>query len=296
MILNVSGRTDIVAFYTEWFMNRVEEGFVDVRNPFNPKLVSRINFSDVDAILFCTKNPIPIVKYLNKINKPILFHITITSYKQDIEPNVPNKNKIITAIKEISKIIGKDNIYIRYDPVFLNDKYTLEYHIKAFDKLCKLLNGYTNHIIVSFLDDYKNVRKNKFILNSRKLTEEDYQKIGLNFSKSAKDNRMTVQTCCEKINLEEYGFIKNDCLSHELAYKLTGKANFKKWQARKRKECNCVEMVDIGAYNSCNHLCRYCYANFNEKQVAKNIQLHDKKSSLLIGKLENDDIIKPRIK
>ena len=87
MILNVSGRTDVVAFYTEWFMNRYHEGFLDVRNPINPKLVSRIYFKDVDAIIFCTKNPRPIINYLDKIDKPILFHITLTPYKKDLEPN-----------------------------------------------------------------------------------------------------------------------------------------------------------------------------------------------------------------
>ena len=123
MILNISGRTDIVAFYTKWFMNRYKEGYVDVRNPFNNKLVSRINFRNVDAILFCTKNPIPILKEIPKIKKPIIFHVTLTPYKEDIEPNVPDKKQIIEAIKKISDIIGKDKIIVRYDPIFLNDKY-----------------------------------------------------------------------------------------------------------------------------------------------------------------------------
>ena len=143
MILNVSGRTDIVAFYSKWFMNRYHAGYVDVRNPFNPNLVSRIQFDNVDAIMFCTKNPIPIINHLKEINKPIIFHITLTPYKKDIEPNVPNKKTIIEAIKEISNIIGIDNIYIRYDPVFLSDKYNLDYHKKAFEKICSLLEGYT---------------------------------------------------------------------------------------------------------------------------------------------------------
>lgn len=134
MILNVSGRTDVVAFYSDWFMNRYKEGFLDVRNPFNKKLVSRIYFDDVDLI-FCTKNPIPIIDKLKYINKPILFQVTLTPYKNDIEPNVIDKNKIIDAIKEVSKIVGIDNLTVRYDPIFLSDKYNLEYHIKAFKKL-----------------------------------------------------------------------------------------------------------------------------------------------------------------
>ena len=165
MILNVSGRTDIVAFYSDWFMNRYNEGFVDVRNPFNPKMISRIYFEDVDAILFCTKNPTPMLDKIQKIAKPILFHVTLTPYKRDIELNVPDKNDIINSIKKLSKIIGVDNLYIRYDPIFISDKYTVDYHIKAFDKLCTILNGYVKYFIVSFIDDYKNVRKNEKVLN-----------------------------------------------------------------------------------------------------------------------------------
>ena len=294
MILNVSGRTDIVAFYTKWFINRYKEGYIDVRNPFNKNLVSRINFKSVDAILFCTKNPLPIIKYLNIIKKPIIFHVTLTPYKKDIEPNVPDKKEIIEGIKQISKLLGKDKIVIRYDPVFLNEKYNLEYHKKAFQKICNLLNGYTEKIIISFLDDYKNVRKNINILKPREITKEEYKEIGLSFSKYAKENNITVQTCSEENNLIEYGFIKGDCLSHELAYKITGK-KYKTWTARKNKNCNCVEMVDIGTYNSCNHLCKYCYANYDESSISKNTKKHNPNSSLLIGELEPDDIIKERM-
>ena len=293
MILNVSGRTDIVAFYTEWFMNRYKEGYLDVRNPFNKKLVSRIYFSDVDLIMFCTKNPIPIIDKIKEINKPILFHITLTPYNKDIEPNVIDKTKIIEGIKKLSKIIGIDNIYVRYDPIIISDKYNIDYHIKAFSKLCSLLNGYVKRIIVSFLDEYKNVKENRNILKYKTLTDNDYKLIGKNFSKIALNNGMTVQTCFEDRNLVEYGLIKGECLSHELAYKLTGKS-YKSWTARKERKCNCVQMVDIGVYNSCKHFCKYCYANYSEKEVINNYKNHNPNSSLLIGELESDDIIKVR--
>lgn len=293
MILNVSGRTDIVAFYEKWFMNRLKEGFVDVRNPFNPKLVSRINFCNVDLILFCTKNPIPILKDLEKIKIPFIFQVTITPYKNDIEPNVPSKKDIIETVKKISTFIGKENIYIRYDPVFLSDKYNISYHVKAFDKLCKLLKGYVKTIIISFLDEYKNVIKNQNILKYKEFINSDYEEIGKNFSKIARLNDMTVQTCFEDNNLTQYGFVKGECLSHELAYKLTGK-KYKSWKARKERKCNCVEMVDIGVYNSCKHFCKYCYANFDEKKVNQNFNNHDDTSSLLVGYIDSSDTIKVR--
>ena len=292
MILNVSGRTDIVAFYTEWFMNRYKDGFLDVRNPFNPKLVSRINFDNVDLIMFCTKNPIPIIPHLKEINKPILFHITITPYLKDIEPNVIDKRRIIDGVKEISKLIGIENIYVRYDPIFISDKYTVDYHIKMFNKMCNLLGGYVKHIIISFMDEYKNVKDNRHILRYKYLTEGDYKDIGINFSRIAKSHNMTIQTCFEKRSLEEYGFNVGECISKKMAYNLTGK-KYKSWKAR---NCNCAEMVDIGVYNTCKHMCKYCYANYDENNVYKNVKRHNPNSSLLIGELESDDIIKERLK
>lgn len=295
MILNVSGRTDVVAFYSKWFMNRYQEGFVDVRNPFYPKLVNRIYFDDVDLILFCTKNPKPILEFLNQIKKPILFHVTITPYHKETEPNVLDKKSVISSIKELSKIIGIDHIVVRYDPIFLSSKYHIEYHKKAFEKLCRFLDGYVDCIVISFLDLYKNVKNHKKVLQYREFLEDDYKSLGIYFSKIAKKHHIRVQTCAEKRNLLEYGFEKGECLSHELAFKMTGKM-YSYWKARKNKQCGCVQMVDIGSYNSCMHLCKYCYANYNENQVLENMKNHDVTSSLLIGKLNPGDIIKIRKK
>lgn len=294
MILNVSGRCDIVAFYTPWFMNRYKEGFVDVRNPFYPNLVSRINFLDVDLIVFCTKNPIPIIDHIKEIKIPIIFQVTITPYKEEIE-KIKSKKEIIQAVQKLATIFDPEYIYIRYDPIFISPKYTLDYHLKAFSKLTTLLEGSCKHIIVSFLDIYKNVLKNKDILNYQDFKEEDYKIIGRNFSKIAAKHGMTVQTCFEERNLVEYGFLKADCLSPELAFKLTGK-KYPKWRARKGGNCNCCNMVDIGFYNSCLHMCKYCYANYLESEVVTNYKNHDPNSSLLIGSLKETDIIKIRKK
>lgn len=295
MILFVSGRTDIPAFYSNWFINRVKAGFVDVRNPFNQNLVSRIYFSDVDLIMFCSKNPLPMINKLDILKVPVLFHVTITPYGKDVEPNIPDKRLIIEGIKKLSLVLGIDNVVVRYDPIFLSDKYNVDYHIRAFDKLCKNLNGYVNKIIVSFMDEYKNVRRNKNILKYKAFTRKDYKIIGEAFSKSAMDNGMSVQTCFEDNDLTQYGFIKGECLSHELAYILTGK-KFKSSNVRKEKKCECVQMVDIGDYNSCMHMCKYCYANYDEKAVSSNFERHDDNSSLLIGTIQSDDVIKVRKK
>lgn len=203
------------------------------------------------------------------------------------------KKQIIEAIKSLSNKLGKDNVIIRYDPIFISDKYDIQYHIKAFSKMCLLLHEYVNKIIISFLDEYKNVERNYKILNYRKINETDYYEIGTNFMKIANQYGLVIQTCCEERNLSEFGFSIGNCISTNLAYELTGK-KYGKWKARKSENCNCVKMVDIGVYNSCKHYCKYCYANYDEKLVEYNYENHNVNSSLLIGDITDSDIIKIR--
>lgn len=284
MIINASGRTDVVAYYMDWFVNRWNEGYFDVRNPFNPKLVSRIYVSDIDMIVFCTKNPLPLLDTIHLFSVPIQLQVTITGYFNDIEPQVPDKREVIQCIKKLSSYLGKENVCVRYDPILLNSKYDVDYHIRAFNKLCKMLNGYISKIIVSFVDDYKNVRNNH--LDYHEPSNEEYLKLKEVFEK----NDIKVVSCME--NKYRIGDEKDCCVNIKYAFERTGKL-FKEWKAR---DCHCVNMVDIGAYNSCLHGCKYCYANFDSKQISKNYMLHDPNSSLLIGQLSLDDQIKIRRK
>ena len=284
MIINASGRTDIVAYYMDWFVNRWNEGYFDVRNPFNPKLVSRIFVSDVDMIVFCTKNPLPLLDTIHLFSVPIQLQVTITGYFKDMEPQVPDKGEIIACVQKLSSYLGKENVCVRYDPILLNSKYNVDYHVHAFNKLCAMLKGYVSKMIVSFVDDYKNVRNNH--LDYHEPSNEEYLKLKEAFEK----NDMKIVSCME--NKYQIGDEKDCCISIKYAFERTDKL-FKEWKAR---DCHCVNMVDVGAYNSCLHGCKYCYANFDSKQIVSNYKMHDVNSSLLIGHLNLDDQVKIRRK
>lgn len=284
MIINASGRTDIVAYYMDWFVNRWNEGYFDVRNPFNPKFVSRIFVSDVDMIVFCTKNPLPLLDTIHLFSVPIQLQVTITGYFKDMEPQVPDKGEIIACVQKLSSYLGKENVCVRYDPILLNSKYNVDYHIRAFNKLCAMLKGYVSKMIVSFVDDYKNVRNNH--LDYHEPSNEEYLKLKEAFEK----NDMKIVSCME--NKYQIGDEKDCCISIKYAFERMGKL-FKEWKAR---DCHCVNMVDVGAYNSCLHGCKYCYANFDSKQIVSNYKMHDVNSSLLIGHLNLDDQVKIRRK
>ena len=281
MILNVSGRTDIVGFYMDWFVERWQAGFYDVQNPFYNKQVSRIYVKDVDMIVFCTKNPISLLDTIHLFDVPIMLQVTITGYHKDLEPDVMDKTLIIDAVKKLSKILGKENVCVRYDPIILNDTYTVDYHIKAFKRLCALLDGYVTRMIISFVDDYKNVRENKLIYHEP--TKEELNKISIEFNEISKEHGMYVVSCMEDYDL---GFSKEGCVPIKYAFEKTGKL-FKPWKARK---CGCATMVDVGYYNSCLHGCKYCYANYDEGKVRENYSKHDINSTMLIGSIYESNI------
>lgn len=296
MILNVSGRCDIPAFYSKWFINRIHEGFLDVRNPFYPKQVSRIMLDKehIDAIVFCTKNPIPMLPYLKQLKEyPILLQVTITPYSREIEPYVPPKGKIVEAIKKYSQLLGKDHVMIRYDPIFLNHKYTITYHQRQFEKLCSLLEGYVERVVISFIDFKKNTIKNEIDLTIEPFTLEKIEELAKEFGCISKKYGMKIQTCAEDYDLEKFGFETEGCIGISIVKEILGISK-QISKNRNRKNCLCVQTVDIGTYNTCPHFCKYCYANFKEEEVIQNFKNHDENSSLLIGKLAEDDIVKIR--
>lgn len=287
MILSVSRRTDIPAFYAEWFMERLRQKYVLVRNPFNIHNISRIPLSpeNVDTIVFWTKNSKPIHKYLDEIDElgyKYYFQYTITPYKNDLEEKVQDKKEIVETFKKLSEKIGSEKVILRYDPVILSDNYTIDFHKKAFARLCDLLAPYTKKIIFSFLDDYKKISKNIKQLNIKEISAEEMCIMAEYFADTAKNYNLKIESCAEQIDLEIFGINHGKCIDDELIEKITG-YKISAGKDSQRNACGCVKCIDIGEYNTCMHKCLYCYANINKDAAFKNYKLHDKKSPLLIG-------------
>ena len=287
MIINTGMRTDIPAFYSIWLLNRIKEGFVYVRNPYYKKQVTKYSLSPdvVDCLAFCTKNPHPLINHLSELDKYKQFwFVTITPYGKDIEPKVPNKKQVIEDFKKLSNHIGADSVAIRYDPIFINNKFDVNMHIKCFEKLLSNLKGYTHDCTISFLDLYEKVKRNAPDLIPP--TEEEQREIAKAFAKIGEKNNIMIHACCEKKFLEEYGIDCKGCISQEIVEKaIHNKLNVQKKQ-NQREVCNCVLGNDIGAYNTCGHLCKYCYANANSELVKENMKKHIPTSPFLIGKEE----------
>ena len=293
MILNTGLRTDIPGFFSEWFYNRIEDGFVYVRNPYakNQIYSYRLDPELIDCIIFCTKNPKPMFENLEKIDKfNQYWHITITPYEKEIEPNVPPMNDVLERFKYLSKKLGKENVTLRYDPIFINEKYTLEKHIESFEYIINSLSGYTTEAIISFIDLYEKTKRN--FPQAREVTKDERLKIGKEFARIGNENNIRIKTCVEGTELDKFGIDSSGCMTKEVIERAINKnLNIPKQKAR-NGECYCLLNNDIGEYNTCGHGCLYCYANSNKRLVKRNLKLHDPKSPILIGEIKEDDIIK----
>lgn len=298
MILSVSRRTDIPNYYSEWFFNRLKEGFLYVRNPMNFHQISEIKISPdvVDCIVFWTKNPLPMMERLDELEAyNYYFQFTLTGYGNDVERNLPNKKtSVIPIFQELSNRIGKEKVVWRYDPIIFSNRYNAKYHLKAFRSIAEALSGYTEKCVISFLDIYPKNKKNMDNLLSYDLSDSELRGFAKELSNIAKENHIKIGSCAEKIDLDEYGIIHNSCIDKELIEKIIGcklKINKDKNQ---RIECGCVESVEVGTYNTCKNGCVYCYANYSAKSVESNFQKYDPLSPLLCGHIEKDDKISTR--
>lgn len=301
MILSVSRRTDIPNYYSDWFIARIKEGFLYVRNPMNAHQISRIDLSPevVDCIVFWTKNPANMIEKLEDLKKYMYyFQFTLTGYGRDVEPNLPNKREeLIPTFKRLSEKIGKERVIWRYDPILISKRYTMNYHLQAFEEIADNLADYTERVVISFVDFYSKTKRNARGLGIRQITDEEMLEVAGKMAQIASKYNLIIETCAEQINLHEIGIQHGSCIDKKLIERLLGCKLIAKKDKNQRAGCGCFESVEVGTYNTCLNGCKYCYANFNDSRVEDNIKLYNRDSVLLCGNITSDDrIIERKVK
>lgn len=298
MILSVSRRTDIPNYYSEWFINRIKEGHLYVRNPMNPHQISRIICSPdvVDCIVFWTKNPANMLDKLDSLRDYIYyFQFTLTGYGRDVEPNLPDKRaELIPTFRKLSERIGKEGVIWRYDPILFSPRYSMDYHLKAFEEIADNLAGYTERVVISFIDLYAKIQRNARELGIRQPTIEEMNDLAARMAAIAAEHNLRIETCAEQIDLEAAGVSHGSCIDKKLIERLTGCKISGEKDKNQRKECGCMESVEVGTYNTCKNGCVYCYANGSPEQVRRSCGLYDAHAPLLCGKITGDEHITER--
>jgi len=281
MIISASRRTDIPAFYSDWLVNRLNAGYCLVKNPFNPTQIKRVSLlpEEVDGIVFWTKNAAPLLPKMAELeNFSYYFQYSITPYHSDIEAGLADKRTtVIPAFLKLAGMIGARRMIWRYDPVIITPRYSFNYHLSAFTKLCGLLAGSTERCVISFVVAYQSTAKNLAEIGHTELDIGDKIRLAEALLLIAKEHGIILCACCELPVLYELGVQPVSCVDADL-FGVNAPRD-----KNQREGCNCAVSVDIGAYHSCMNGCRYCYANHSEMKVRQCYANHNADSELLVN-------------
>lgn len=298
MIISASRRTDIPSCYSEWLFNRLKEQYVLVRNPMNSHQISKIDLSPevVDGIVFWTKNPTPMLNKLEELAKyNFYFQFTLTAYGPEVEAGLPSKNKVIIPVfQQLSREIGRERVIWRYDPIFLNETYTIDYHCRYFEVLASKLAQYTEKCTISFLDFYRKTERSIKPLHIQPITAEQQMEIVEKLVEIAQRYHLLLDACAESCDFGKFGVSRARCIDKERLERIGKyKLNVEK-DKNQRGECGCAASIDIGAYNTCRNGCLYCYANYSGTGANNNFAKHNPESPLLFGEINEGDVLKER--
>ena len=297
VIVSASRSTDIPAFYSVWLMERMKDGYCNWVNPFNRE-VFRVSFEDVRMIVFWSKNPKPMIGRLDDLEGMgfcnYYFQFTLNDYVcEGLEPNVPPVEDRLETFKAFAKRIGKERVIWRYDPLILSDDLTVDVLLERIARIGKELRGSTEKLVFSFADiqDYRKVAKNLEGTTCREFTAAEKIVFAKGLREINLDLGLEMATCAEDIDLSAYGIKHNKCVDDDLMMRLFNTDSklmdfigaeydmIDGWSIKKskkdkgqRKACGCVSSKDIGMYNTCPHLCKYCYANASDAIVMRNFK------------------------
>jgi hypothetical protein len=295
VVVSASRSTDIPAFYADWMLSRLQLGYCTWINPFN-RAEFNVSFKNTRLIVFWSKNPMPMLERLAEIEalgfRQYYFQFTLNDYvAEGLEPNVPKVETRIDTFRRLADRIGKERVIWRFDPLLLTDKISIDVLLERIGTIGRQLKGYTNKLVFSFIDivPYRKVQRNLAGLGCREFTIEMKLKFAEGLVRLNEELGLDLATCAEDVDLSDYGITHNKCIDDELMLRefnadtklmdFIGAERdiFGRWTIRKskkdkgqRKNCGCVSSKDIGMYNTCPHLCRYCYANTTDSAVLAN--------------------------
>jgi len=296
MIISASRRTDIPAFYAQWFINRIRAGYCTVPNPFNPQQVSRVSLlpEDLDVIVFWTRNPRPLFPYLDELDQRgyrYYFQYTLLGYPVQIDLHAPPRAAAVSTFRALAALVGPERVIWRYDPVVFSKLTGVGYHAENYAQIAEALKGATQRSVVSLVDMYAKTRKRIAQLNQAGLEirevpgapSQPFDDLMNDFVHAAQQNGLSIQSCAEEIDLSIYGIQPGKCIDDQYISATFGLQVDQRKDPSQRKACGCVVSKDIGMYDSCLFGCPYCYATSSFERARSNHAQHDPASPSLLG-------------
>ncbi len=298
MIISASRRTDVPAFFGDWFINRLRAGWASVVNPFNAHQVRRVSLEpgQIDALVFWTKNPAPFVAHLDELDaKGFAYYLlfTLNHYPHFLEPGLPPLAKRLANFQALSQRLGPERMIWRYDPIVISSATPPEFHERTFALLAQELEGSTKRVVISFMQTYLKLQRRlkqaeeehgvEFVDYKDGDHDDELTRLSAGLAKTALSRGMEIRVCAEERDLTKVGVEPSACIDARLINRLFSLNLPTDRDPHQRGACGCAPSVDIGAYNTCSHACLYCYANAGSRSLAKNLAVHDPESPCLVG-------------
>ena len=295
MIISASRRTDIPAFYAQWFINRIRAGHCTVPNPFNRKQVSHISLcpEDVTVIVFWTRNPQPLIPYLKELDQlgyRYYFQYTVMDNPRLIDTMTPSLSSSLRIFKKLSDLIGPERVIWRYDPVIISNITGIEFHTATYKNIAETLRNYTQRSVISLLDIYPKLKKRLQVLKDKGVeivdcdnkSDKRFDELLYTLAGVAEQNKMEIVSCAEDPDLTKYNIQPGKCIDDDYIERVFGISVTNKKDPTQRKACGCVVSKDIGVYNTCLSGCQYCYATTSFEKAKALYKKHNPDSTSMV--------------
>lgn len=258
---------------------------------------------------------LPYLHILKERNIKCYIQYTLNDYEQEKLEKVPSLVSRIDTFKQLVDQLGAGTVIWRFDPLILTANIDIEKLLMKIENIGDKLRGYTEKLVFSYADilSYRKVQNNlqKSNIPYRDWTEPQMIEFAEQLSALNQKWNYTLATCGEKIDLKRFAIEKNHCVDYDLLvrlahddselmkfigatikkrkYNLFGEADplpasaielsddrYVIKDGGQREFCGCMKSKDIGEYNTCPHLCEYCYANTNKATALLNYQKYKK--------------------
>jgi hypothetical protein len=293
MIISASRRTDIPAFYSEWFMNRVRAGHCAVVNPYNRRQVRPVSLAsaDVDALVFWTRWPEPLMPHLDELEEAGLgsycFLFTITGYGVPLEAEGMAVERQVACFQRLARRLGPLRVTWRYDPIVVAEAFPPSYHLEQFNRLADQLQAHTPRVVVSVVTNYRKTERRLGSLGPEyqpaSWPAEQTTALLHQLAHTAEQRQLPLEVCCSPADAGELGLVQARCIDVDLLSRAFNRSFSARKDPGQRRECRCAVSRDIGATNSCLFGCAYCYATVSQRAALGNHQRHDPAAPALLG-------------